>query len=126
MEELSFGQRIVMYRTEKQMLQKELAEKVGISPTVLNYYEKDKREPNVMTIKRLADVLSITGDELLGLPEHTKPIGLSKTERRIVEGFRSLNEEGQEKIVEYVDDLVSSQKYIKSYTDGMVDKEKNA
>lgn len=67
MEELTFGQRLVLYRIKASLLQKELAEKVGISPTALNYYEKDKREPNVMTIKALSEALNITGDELLGI-----------------------------------------------------------
>jgi len=37
-----------------------------------------------------------------------------------------LNKEGQEKIVDYIDDLVASEKYIKSYPVGVVFKETQA
>ena len=70
--DLTFGQRIVVLRKQRGLLQKELAEKIGLSPTALNYYEKDKREPNVAMIKKLSNALGVTGNELLGLPSPTK------------------------------------------------------
>ncbi len=39
----------------------------------------------------------------------------------LVKMFDQLNEEGQEKLVSYADDLVSSGKYIKTHTFGLVD-----
>lgn len=44
------------------------------------------------------------------------PSRLSSLEIKIIENFRVLNEEGQEKLFDYSDDLVSSRKYIKEKT----------
>jgi transcriptional regulator with XRE-family HTH domain len=124
MNELTFGQRIVALRTGKQLLQKELAEKAGISPTALNYYEKDKREPNVMTIKKIANALGISGDELLGI--NNAADYYTQAEKRVMSAFRSLNKEGQEKVIGYMDDLLDSGKYIKNYSYGVAEKNERA
>jgi len=119
---LTFGQRIVAFRSQRKMLQKELAQKAEISPTALNYYEKDKREPNVAIIKRIANALDITGDELLGTDEwlgRAKPINQDETE--LLELYRNMNEEGKET-------LMTSAKafavvYKKGDTNGVLQKE---
>ena len=71
MEALTFGQRIADFRGKKGFTQRELAKRVGITPTALNYYEKDKREPNVQTIIKIIDVLEISSEQLLNI-NHTK------------------------------------------------------
>jgi len=73
LDDSTFGQRLVHFRKIRSLKQKELAEKAGLSATRLNYYEKDKREPNVLTITKLARALGVTGDDLLGTntPEDT-------------------------------------------------------
>ena len=49
------------------LTQKQLAENLGISPTRLNYYEKDKREPDVLMIKKIARELEVDPNFLLGI-----------------------------------------------------------
>lgn len=63
---MTFGERLVAARKEKGYTQKELAEKLSITPTRLNYWEKDKRNPDVDMIWKLIEVLNISGDWLLG------------------------------------------------------------
>lgn len=62
----TLGQRIVSAREKKGLKQNELAKKLGITPTRLNYYEKDKREPDVMMLKKIAYVLNVDPNYLLG------------------------------------------------------------
>jgi transcriptional regulator with XRE-family HTH domain len=69
---MTFGERIVYFRESKGLSQKALAELAGITANRLYYYEKDKREPDVETIKAIASALNITGDDLLGTPWATK------------------------------------------------------
>ncbi|MEG2002887.1 MAG: helix-turn-helix domain-containing protein [Clostridia bacterium] len=88
MNNMSFGQRLVQFRNQKGIMQKELAEKTGITPTALNYYEKDKREPNLMTIIKLADALDVTGDDLLGTENLGAPMKLSRHERALITAYR--------------------------------------
>ena len=113
MKELTFGQRITEFRKKINLKQKELAQKADITPTALNYYEKDKREPNVNTIKKLIIALGVTGDELLGTSEYERDF-YTKEEMLLIYDYRSLDVFGQKKVIDYVDDLVESGKYKKS------------
>ena len=46
--------------------QEELSERIGISRASLSHYEKDRREPNLETLTRLADVFQTTIDQIIG------------------------------------------------------------
>lgn len=65
----SFGERLVEAREKQNLTQKALAEMLGITPTRLNYWEKDKREPNITMIKQIASALNVPVSELLGIDE---------------------------------------------------------
>ncbi|WP_313528736.1 helix-turn-helix domain-containing protein [Anaerotignum sp.] len=62
----SFGKRLVNARHSKGLTQKKLAEIMDITATRLNYWEKDKREPDVEMIRKLATVLKVDPNFLLG------------------------------------------------------------
>lgn len=59
-------------RKERGVLQKSLAEKIGVTSQAVCNYEKGIREPNIDTIKKIATVLDCTVDELLADPEGEK------------------------------------------------------
>lgn len=63
---MTFGERIVFYRLKKKINQKQLAQILGITPTRLNYWEKDKRQPDVAMIKAISDALEVSPDILIG------------------------------------------------------------
>jgi len=86
MDNLTFGQRLVAFRTKSGLLQKELAAKIGLSPTALNHYEKDNREPTVLTINALAKALGVTGNDLLGIEDTT--IYLTQYEQELIRAYR--------------------------------------
>lgn len=65
----TFGEKIIEAREKQNLTQKALAEMLDITPTRLNYWEKDKREPNIAMIKQIAAVLNISISELLELGE---------------------------------------------------------
>lgn len=56
-------------RTEKGMMQKELANKIGTTNSAICNYEKGVREPNIDTLKKLASALDVTVDKLLEEPD---------------------------------------------------------
>ena len=66
---MTFGERLVYYRTKKDLTQKALAEILGITPTRLNYWEKDKREPDVEMVRHLSEALGVSADILIGRKE---------------------------------------------------------
>lgn len=63
---MTFGERIVFYRGKKNINQKQLAQILGITPTRLNYWEKDKRQPDVAMIKAISEALEVSPDILIG------------------------------------------------------------
>jgi len=108
---LSLGRRIVDYRKKAGISQKELAEMVGIKPSSLSYYERGKREPNVLILIGLAKALKITGDALLGVEPQPDLIAQNRDEAAILRVFRSMNRLGQQKTLEYTSDLSEIPKY---------------
>lgn len=53
-------------RKEKNMTQKELAGKVGLTASTITKYEKGLLEPNIETLNKIADVLNVTINDLIG------------------------------------------------------------
>lgn len=48
------------------MTQKEVAEKVGVARSTYALYETGERSPDVEVVKKLAEVLNVSGDYLIG------------------------------------------------------------
>lgn len=69
---MTFGERIVFYRKKAGLSQKALAELIDVTPTRLNYWEKDKREPDIKMINALCVALNVEGDVLLGRSAESK------------------------------------------------------
>ena len=83
--DLKFGDRLTIYRGEKGFNQKEFASALGITPTRLNYWEKNKREPDVEMLKKIASILEVSTDELIGLPS------VPPSKEDLGEEFKELN-----------------------------------
>ena len=47
------------------MTQRELAKRLGISPSAVGMYEQNRREPDLETLKKIADLFDVTLDSLL-------------------------------------------------------------
>ena len=56
------------------MTQSELAEKVNLSTVTLSRYENGGRDPRGADLSKMAEVLSCTVDELLGISNPTVPL----------------------------------------------------
>lgn len=62
----TFGQIISELREASQQKRQEVANALGISRASLEYYEKDKRKPDIEILKRIADYYHVSADYLLG------------------------------------------------------------
>ena len=58
-------QKLKELRIKKGLLQKELADLVGVSGNAISNYEVGFREPNIETLIKIAIVLDTTVDELI-------------------------------------------------------------
>ena len=64
-----FNENLKEARERRGMTQKEVADIIGVAKSL---YESGNREPNVQTIKKIADTLNVSADDLLGL--NTEPM----------------------------------------------------
>ena len=56
---------IYKFRKMKGITQYELAEKLGVSAATISQYESGTRAPNLVRLKKLAQILGCTTDQLL-------------------------------------------------------------
>ncbi len=59
------GDKIKVYRENKNMTQNEIAEILGVKATTISKYESGTLEPNIESLKKLADLFEVSIDELL-------------------------------------------------------------
>lgn len=52
-------------RTQKRYKQNEIAEQIGVSPAAVHHWETGACEPSIANLKKLAEVLDCTVDDLL-------------------------------------------------------------
>lgn len=118
---MTTGERIRQLRIEHDMTQEELGEKIGVQKAAIYKYENGlivnlKRS----TLEKLAFVLDTTPTYLMGLEdfESDQPVlsRLTPQQMALLTSFNQLNEEGQQKVQDYVDDLVCTERYKKDST----------
>ena len=63
---MSFSERIIQLKTERKLLQKDIASSIGLSLRAYQYYEKGQKEPTLSVLLRLADYFDISLDYLVG------------------------------------------------------------
>jgi len=109
----SLGQRITSYRTKAGLSQRALAEAIDVSASLVNHYEKDKRNPTPHTLIKIATALNVTSDKLLGL-EEVRPspaVYKNRVEFSLLRELRLLNSFGQDRALEYISQLKDMPKY---------------
>ena len=122
---MTTGDRIRQLRIEHQMTQEELGAKVGVQKAAIYKYENGL----VVNLKRsilekLAVVLDTTPTYLMGMEDNdTIHTSLTPIQVSLLDAFDQLNEEGQTKAVEYVEDLVLTGRYKKAAAHGVAAKE---
>ena len=59
------GEKIKLYRENKKMTQNEVAEALGVKAATISKYEAGTLEPNIESLKKLADLFEVSVDELI-------------------------------------------------------------
>jgi transcriptional regulator with XRE-family HTH domain len=60
-------------REDKNLMQKDIAKLLEITPSAYGYYEQDKRQPDPETLRKLADFYNVSTDYLLGRTDFPDP-----------------------------------------------------
>ena len=120
---MSFGSRLRERREALGLKQGELGKLLGVTGSAIVNYENGVSSPKADVLYRVFDVLECDAnylfqDEMSDASEMAR----STVERHLLDSFRRFNDEGQEKVIEYVDDLLATGRYIKTHST-VLDKE---
>ena len=103
-----FGQRLSAFRKKRGLTQTALAERLGITQKMVDYYERRAVNPSLALIERAADTLEVSVAELLGSEPQTvrrKPGPASQLELRI-ERIKRLPRKDQEFVLRFLDTVL--------------------
>ena len=83
---VDFGERLKALRLQEKLTQQQLADRLGITKSVVSYYELQERYPSPEILIKLASVFHVSTDYLLGLDqgEALYLSGLDKEDIKIV------------------------------------------
>lgn len=61
-----FSERIKQLKIQKKLMQKDIAQAIGVSIRAYQYYETEQREPTLSVLIALADYFDVSLDYLVG------------------------------------------------------------
>lgn len=109
---------------QKNIGNKELSERSGVPlRTVNNILLGITLSPSINVVMEIAKALECTIDDFVDDSFAKEHAHYFTEAYRIDQLFFQLNEEGQERLISYAEDLIASGRYIKNNQDGMVDEE---
>ena len=101
--------RIKDLRSERKMSQQRLAIELNVTQAMISKYEIGASEPDVATIRRLAEIFGVSADYLLELSDdkvNVSVFGMSDAEKNVLFSFKRLNELQKEKLLAYLQGLL--------------------
>jgi transcriptional regulator with XRE-family HTH domain len=103
---MSFGSRLITIRKEHKISQSDLAAKAGIHSNVLGRYEREEATPSVEMASKIADVLGVSLDYLVGKTD----VELDQSILDKVVSIQKLPDEDKDHIMYSIDGLIQHAK----------------
>lgn len=124
---MDIANRIKTLRVENNMTQKQLSEKLGLTPKMISFYEKGERIPPLDIVEKLVTIFSTSADYIIGLEKNhasydSTPIPISviredmptyntcPQETKLWNAFKELNEDNQDIIIGKIKELLREQR----------------
>ena len=113
-----FAERLRAARSSRGLTQVRLAELLGISPRVYNRWERGAATPKLDTIVRLAEILDVSLDELVGRRPLSQPTIVVRNHRlhELYRQIDQLSDEDQQALIVLLDSLLKRSKLQKVLT----------
>lgn len=64
---MTFGERLKQLMDDRHISQRQISKELNIAVTTLNGYANDYREPDFLTLSKLANFFNVSSDYLLGI-----------------------------------------------------------
>ncbi|WP_040278291.1 helix-turn-helix domain-containing protein [Psychroserpens damuponensis] len=103
---MTLGQHIIKLRKQKKLSQNDLGKAIGTSGDIIGRYERDEVKPSIEVASKIADVLEVSLDFLIGKQDVEVDSQLLK---RVID-VQQMNEEDKEHILYTLDALIKSVK----------------
>lgn len=100
---------ITYYRKRDGLSQRELAKKIGVSPSTIGMYESGKRFPTHEIEEALADVFNVSLNNLRGYDDESS-FSISSFERDLIEKYRNADASTKDVIVRLLSFAVEQEK----------------
>lgn len=120
---MSFNERLKQARLAKGLTQTELGELIGIAKSTVAGYERGSSEPDLHKIHQIMEILSVDANYLwqdemneIEFPAKKSPEPTdidSEDLHPLLKIYNELNTDGQERLMEYAEDLAEMPKYKK-------------
>lgn len=120
MDKYEIGEKLKMIRISRDISQDEVAEFLGSTAQKVSSFETGRTRISLESFVELCAFFKITPDEFFDIPNK----GVTPNELNMLNTYRQLNEEGQEKMMLYGKDLIASGRYIKNNESSVVGSKK--
>lgn len=105
-------ERLKQLREARNLTQTRLAALLHINPRVYNRWEQGVSVPHIDTVVRLADILQVNLDELVGRTAVTsKPVIRNPKLMEIYQELDSLSDDEQQAVITLIDSLIKRAKF---------------
>ena len=103
----AFAERLKQLRTERKLTQVRLAELLGVGGRVYHRWENGDATPHLDTLVKIAEVLQVSADELLGIQDVRAESQIHNHElHRLYSQIDSLSDDAQQALIVVLDGLV--------------------
>lgn len=109
---MTIGEHMMLLRKKKGLSQAELGKRIGTSGDIIGRYERDIMMPSIEVIMKIADVLEVSIDFLVG----STSLKLDKPTLKRLEDIQKLSEENQKQLFMVIDALIRDFKNKKAYS----------
>lgn len=122
---MSFSSRLRQAREQANLTQQDFAKKLGVTKNAISNYENGVSSPKWDVLVKIFDVLQVEPNFLYqdDFTASSIDTALTPTKTSLLSIFDELNEEGQTKALEYVEDLVLAGRYKKDAALGVAAKD---
>lgn len=108
---MTLGEHITKLRKKKELSQAELGKAVGTSGDIIGKYERDEVKPSIEVVIKIADVLGVSIDFLVG----NTSVELDKPTLKRLQDIQKLNEEDKNHFFFTIDAMLRDAKARKAY-----------
>ena len=115
---MSFASRLRQAREQAGFTQQSLANQLGVTKNSISNYENGVSSPKWEILLEIFDILHVDPNFLyqddFAVDDFAVTRPLSDAQKKLLDNFDQLNEEGQTKVIEYTEDLVLAGRYLVS------------